>query len=540
MNLLLVRFTAGALLLTASIEPALARPTCADLMDLDLPHTTITSAAIVPEGPIPQPAIFGNTDPAVAPERCEVRAITRPTKDSEIRMEVWLPVSGWNGKYLQMGNGGWAGSINRTGLIGPLKRGYAVAATDDGHVSQMPGASWAIGHPEKLIDFGYRAVHETSVQAKAILRAFFGRELAFSYFNGCSDGGREALMEAQRYPEDFVGIIAGAPANNWSHLFTGFVWNERALAQSAIPAAKLAAIQSATLAVCDALDHVKDGLIEDPRVCSFDPGSMVCKAGDSSECLTEEQVTTLRKIYSGPANPRTGEQIFPGYPKGTEAVPGGWVPWIVSPSPTAPSIQASFGNSHYGHAVFERLEWDPSTLDFDEDVALSDAKAGPVLNSTNPDLRSFRANGGKLIQYHGWGDAAISPLNSINYYESVRTFLDRFPDARNKSTDIEDFYRLFMVPGMGHCSGGAGPNDFGNGFLSARTDAAHDLLSALEAWVEQDTAPARLVGTGKAVHGPTATLTRPLCPYPRTARYLGRGNPNQAENFECALPVGAR
>jgi len=347
-------------------------------------------------------------------------------------------------------------------------------------------------------------------------------------------------MEAQRYPQDFVGIIAGAPANNWSHLFTGFVWNERALAQSAIPAAKLAAIQSATLAVCDALDHVKDGLIEDPRVCSFDPGSMVCKAGDSSECLTEEQVTTLRKIYSGPANPRTGEQIFPGYPKGTEAVPGGWVPWIVSPSPTAPSIQASFGNSHYGHAVFERLEWDPSTLDFDEDVALSDAKAGPVLNSTNPDLRSFRANGGKLIQYHGWGDAAISPLNSINYYESVRTFLDRFPDARNKSTDIEDFYRLFMVPGMGHCSGGAGPNDFGNGFLSARTDAAHDLLSALEAWVEQDTAPARLVGTGKAVHGPTATLTRPLCPYPRTARYLGRGNPNQAENFECALPVGAR
>ena len=536
----IIRSAVGAwLLLAASVEPARAQQACADLMDLDLPYTTITSAAMVAEGPIPRPAIFGNAGPVVAPARCEVKAIARPTTDSEIRLEVWLPVSGWNGKYLQLGNGGWAGSINRAGLVGPLRRGYAVAATDNGHGAE-PGATWAIGHPEKLIDFGHRAVHETSVQAKAILRAYFGRDQAWSYFNGCSDGGREALMEAQRYPEDFEGIIAGAPANNWSHLFTGFVWNERALAETPIPPAKLAAVQTAAVAACDALDGVEDGLIDDPRACRFDPGSLVCQAGDAPDCLTDGQVATLRKIYGGPTNPRTGERIFPGYPVGTEAVPGGWVPWIVPQTPQAPSIQANFGNSYYGHAVFEELEWDPSTLDFDADVAFGDAKAGAVLNATSPDLRSFRANGGKLIHYHGWGDAAIAAESSIDYYESVRAFLSRFPDPRSDGTDIDEFYRLFMVPGMGHCGGGIGPNQFGNGFGSTSTDAERDLLSALEAWVEQDRAPAKLIGTRTAVGDPTVTLTRPLCPYPQTARYLGSGDPNEAENFACALPADTR
>jgi feruloyl esterase len=542
MNHSIVRCAAAALPFAAAVGFADAQHACTDLKGLDLPHTEVTSAAVATEGPIPLPPVFGNTDPIVAPERCEVQAITRPTKDSEIRIELWLPVTGWNGKYLQIGNGGWAGSINRAGLIGPLKRGYAVAATDNGHVSDglVPGASWAIGHPEKLVDFGHRAVHETSVQAKAILAAYFGRGQERSYFHGCSDGGREALMEAQRYPEDFEGIIAGAPANNWSRLFTGFVWNERVLAENPIPPAKLAAVQAAALAVCDALDDVKDGLIEDPRACNFDPGTMVCEAGDSSNCLTEGQVTTLRRIYGGPTNPRTGEPIFPGYPIGTEAVAGGWVPWIVPAAAQAPSIQASFGNSYYGHAVFEQADWDFRTLDFDRDVAFGEAKAGPVLNATSPDLRSFRANGGKLIQYHGWGDAAITAVSSIDYYESVRTFLDRFPDPRSETRDVVDFYRLFLVPGMGHCSGGIGPNSFGNGFSSGRIDAEHDLLSALEAWVERDRAPERLIGTGTAVNAPAATLTRPLCPYPQTARYLGRGDPNDAANFRCAMPADAR
>jgi feruloyl esterase len=464
-----------------------------------------------------------------------VQAIARPTKDSEIRFQVWLPVSGWNGKYLQVGSGGWAGQINQAVAADPLRLGYAVGATDDGHTSAAPGASWAIGHPEKLIDFGYRAVHETSVQARSILRAFFGREADRSYFSGCSDGGREALMEAQRYPEDFDGIIAGAPANNWSHLFTAFVWNEQALAETPIPAAKLPAIQNAVLAQCDALDGVNDGLIEDPRACRFDPASLLCKAGDASNCLTEGQIATLRKIYGGPKSPREGRQIFPGWPVGTEAVPGGWTPWILPPS-----AQAMFGNTYYGQAVFEQSNWDFHTLNFDSDVEFGDQKAGPVLNSTNPDLRSFRDNGGKLIQYHGWGDAAISPLNSIDYYESVRAFLGRFTDARHANTDPSDFYRLFMVPGMAHCGGGIGPNDFGNGRSGASTDAEHNILSALEAWVERGAAPPRLIGTGKTVADSSKTLTRPLCPYPQTARYRGTGDTNNADNFVCAAPTNAR
>jgi len=538
MNDIFTRFSVGTLLLImASLEPVIAQQSCSGLTALNLPHTTISSAIVAPEGPLPIPASFRNTVPIVAPARCEVHAITRPTKDSEIRLEVWLPISGWNGKYLQVGNSGWAGFINQTALIDPLRRGYAVAATDNGHVNDGPGMSapWAVGHPEKLIDFGYRAVHETSVLARSILRAYFGRAESRSYFHGCSDGGREALMEAQRFPDDFVGIIAGAPANNWSHLFTGYIWNERALAEHPIPSEMLPAIRNAALAACDTLDGVKDGLIADPRACHFDPGSILCKAGNTSDCLTEGQVATLRKIYQGPANPRTGEQIFPGYPLGAEAVPGGWIPWILTPG-----LQASLGNSYYGQAVFEQAEWDLHTLNFDSDVAFGDVKAGPVLNSTNPDLRSFRANGGKLIQYHGWGDAAISALSSIDYYESVRTFLRRFPDARSENTDIDDFYRLFMVPGMGHCSGGIGPNDFGNAPLSTRTDSEHNILSALEAWVEQNKAPTKLIGSGSVVNDPTKTLTRPLCPYPQTAQYSGSGSPDTAKNFACSIRDDAR
>jgi hypothetical protein len=525
--------------LAAAVQSAFAQQPCAELAALNLPHTTILSAVIAPEGPLQPPAGVGNTSPVVAPARCEVQAITRPGKDSEIRILVWLPTSGWNGKYLQVGNGGWAGSIDQTALVDPLRRGYAVAATDDGHRSEgpVPAAPWAVGHPEKLIDFGHRAVHETSVQAKAILRAHFGREQARSYFSGCSDGGREALMEAQRYPEDFNGIIAGAPANNWSHLFTAFVWNEQAQAETAIPPGKLPAIQNAALAACDVLDGVKDGLIEDPRTCHFDPGSTLCKAGDASDCLSEGQITTLRKIYSGPKNPRTGNQIFPGWPMGTEAVVGGWAPWILPPG-----IQAAFGNSYYGQAVFEESNWDFRTLNFDADVEFGDAKAGSVLNATSPDLRSFRANGGKLIQYHGWGDAAISPLSSIEYYESVRAFLGRFPDARRASPnkDPYDFYRLFLVPGMGHCSGGVGPNDFGNTRTSARLDAEHNILTALEAWVERDAAPSKIIGSGMSGTQPAQALTRPLCPYPQTAHYLGRGSPNDAANFSCSQPADVR
>src|SRR4051812_12004204 len=505
---------------------AYAQQSCESLVSLKLPYTAITAATSAPAG--------------TAPAHCDVRAVIRPSRDSEIKFALWLPVaSAWNAKYRQEGNGGWAGVINTAAFAEPLRRGYAVAGTDDGHEGGG-GANWAIGHPEKLIDFGYRAVHETAVQSKAIIRAFYGRDPERSYFDGCSDGGREALMEAQRFPEDFVGILAGAPANNWSHLFTAFVWNERALLatpESAIPPAKLPVIQRAVMAACDRLDGVSDGLLENPRACTFDPAVLLCKGADAANCLSKPQVDALQKIYDGPRNPRTGERIFVGQPAGTEAVPGSWGAWI-TPANASGGIQFGFGNSYYGAAVFEDPTWSFRMLDFDRDVSIADAKTGPALNSTSPDLRSFRASGGKLIQYHGWGDAAIPATSSIEYYETVRTFLSTYPDARTPGAPRpEDFYRLFLVPGMAHCGGGAGANVFGNGGgAPTGRDPERDIFSALERWVERGIAPERVVGTGRASDDPSKPLTRPLCPYPQVAQYRGSGDVNDAASFACAAP----
>jgi feruloyl esterase len=503
---------------------------CEKLKDLPLPHAEITSATAVPEGPLAAPNAPGHS--IQVPAHCAVKLISRPTGDSEIGIEVWLPMQGWNTKYRQVGNGGWAGGIPTADLADSVNRGYAAAGTDDGHSGQA-GAIWAIGHPEKLIDFGYRALHETRIAAQAIVVAFYGHEPSKAYFTGCSDGGREALMVAQRFPEDFNGIVAGAPANNWSHLFAGFVWNEQALLktpQSAIPPTKLAAIEQAALNSCDAQDGVKDGLIEDPRVCHFDPAVLACKEGeDDPDCLTAPQLEALKQIYAGPKNPRTGKQIFPGYPPGTENNPFGWSAWITPKDPSA-AVQFMFGNTYFGQAVLEQTDWSFRKLNFDSDVAFADRKAGVVVDSTNPDLRTFRDHGGKLIQYHGWGDAAIAAQSSIDYYEGVKSFMTTYPDARDKTPGpVDSFYRLFMVPGMGHCGGGAGPNSFGQtaGFNpAAPPEPDHDVVIALERWVEKGIAPDKLIGTGK-------NLTRPLCVYPETAHYKGSGDPSEAANFTC-------
>ena len=443
---------------------------------------------------------------------------------------------------MQQGNGGWAGTLNSLVLLKPLSQGYAAAATDDGHTGG--GATFAVGHPEKLVDFGYRAVHETAVQSQTIVRAFYGKDPSADYFFGCSDGGREALMEAQRYPEDFHGIIAGAPANYWTHHFTGFVWNEWALdwnPANNIPKNKLPAIEKAALASCDVLDGVRDGLIEDPTQCHFDPSDLACRGADGAERLTHPQVEALNKIYAGPTNPRSGEHIYPGYEPCAAAEPGGWSFWILG------GVQASFGNSLYADAVFENPKWDWRTMDFDKDLKLADEKVGGILNSYNPDLRSFRTRGGKLIQYHGWGDAAIAPRDSIAYYRKVEDFLRQYPDPRsnNASKPVQDFYRLYMVPGMGHCWGGIGPNRFGNEGLDVvdplPQDPEHDVLRALDRWVAEGVAPIKIIGTG-SIHDPTnpdrsLKITHPLCPYPQTARYNGTGDPRDARSFTCAIPV---
>ena len=533
---------AAALTFTFVAQTALAQEPCESLTALVTGTATITSSTLVPEGPDDGAGRPGASGAQSLPAHCRVEGVLRPTADSEIRFAVWLPASGWNGKYRQEGNGGWAGTIPYQAMGDPLRRGYVTAGTDDGHEGAGVGAraAWAIGHPEKLIDFGYRAVHEVAVHAKAITRAFYGRDPTLSYFVGCSDGGREALMEAQRYPADFDGLLVGAPANLWSNLFTAFVWNELAQLEtphSRIPPEKLPLIQKAVLTKCDRLDGVTDGLLEDPRACQFDPTVLRCDGPDGADCLTGPQVDALKKIYQGPIHPRTGEGIYPGTPPGTEAVT--WNNWIAAADPTQ-SIQAVLGNPYYGHAVFEDPTWDVRTMDFDKDFAFGEEKAAPILNSSSPDLRSFRALDGKIIQYHGWGDSAISALSSIEYYEAVRAFLSSYPDARSDGpTPIEDFYRLFLVPGMAHCAGGIGPNAFGSrGAVSPATmnDPERDIFAALERWVEEGTAPEQLVGSGPVVGEANRTLTRPICLYPTVARYQGTGDINSASSFACVAP----
>jgi hypothetical protein len=526
---------------TALVHAAPVR-TCESLTTLKLPHASIVSANSLKAGPTTMTTFLGQMT-FVVPARCEVRGISRPSSDSEIGFEVWLPLDGWNGKYQQKGNAGFAGAVNRAGLVDPLRRGFAVASTDNGHdATKTPQGTFAVGHPEKVIDFGYRAVHDTSEQAKAITAAFFGKPPNRSYFVGCSDGGREALMEAQRFPEDFDGILASAPANDWSHLFASFVWNELAVSKERIPLEKLPIIQHAIVAKCDDADGLKDGLVSNPPACRFDPTVLACKGTKGKDCLTSAQLDTLKALYSGPKNPRNGEAIFAGLvTSGTEAMPMNWSLWILGTSP-GQSIQADFGLSYFRDVVFERPEWQLQLMDFDRDVRLSDEKVAPILSAINPDLRSFRARGGKLIQYHGWGDAAITASSSIEYYEAVRSYMSSAPDPRSKVKSIEDFYRLFMVPGLAHCSGGVGPVHFGNDADFGappipNTDSERDVFAALERWVEYGIAPDRLIGSGPSPLDPTKTLTRPLCPYPQQAEYKGAGDTNDAANFACGMPA---
>ncbi len=504
---------------------------CVKVEGLKLPYVTSIRADYVSQGSLDLPSLKGDSSTRNLPSFCRVQGVLKPTTDSYIRFEVWLPVRNWNGRFEQVGNGGFAGRIRYKFMVPELKRGFAVASTDDGHTNG-PNQSWAMGHPERIIDYGYRAVHDTSGAAKSIIRSYYNRGIAYSYFNGCSDGGREALMEAQRFPEDFNGIIAGDPANFWTHLMAAFVWNEQALLKSSdsyIPTSKLPLIQKAALASCDAVDGVRDGVLEDPRKCHFHPALLQCKRADQADCLTGPQVVALRKIYAGAVNPRTNKQIFPGYEPGAEAVGLNWPLWITGKLPNG-GAQFTVGNQFFADFVFDNPQWNFRTFNFDSDVRTTDAKFASILNATNPDLRKFKAHGGKLIQYHGWADAAISPLDSVNYR-------NRLVHAMGGVKNTQSFYRLYMVPGMSHCYGGPGPTNFG-GILQEQpqyTDAKHDVVDALMQWVERGIAPGEIVATKFKNNDPEepAIETRPLCPYPEEAKWSGQGSTNSAANFVC-------
>ena len=432
------------LLVTCMLPPLHAAQTCASLAKLELPNTSIARAESVAAGEFKPPA--GKVPPNM-PAFCRVAGIIKPSSDSEINFEVWMPAAtNWNGTFEGAGNGGFAGSIGYDQLMNAVAHNYATAATDTGHHAGGTDASWALDHPEKITDFGYRAIHETAVKAKAILHAFYGEDPKRSYFSSCSNGGRQALMEAERYPEDYDGIIAGAPANYWTHLLANAAWDDLALLgdkDSYIPSKKLPAIQAAALAACDSLDGVKDGVIEDPARCHFDPSPLACQGADSDSCLTAPQLTALKKLYAGGRN--SHGRIFPGYSPGGEAEYGGWGLWITGSSPEK-SLMFAFSTQFYKNMMYDNANWDYHSFKADRDTEAADKKQAHNLNATDPDLSRFRARGGKLILYHGWSDAAIAPQNTIDYYKSVT--------AKMGARQTAGFVRLFMVPGMQHCGGG--------------------------------------------------------------------------------------
>jgi hypothetical protein len=498
---------------------------CEALANLKLPDTTISLAQSPAAGPFAPP--YG---PAIEnlPAFCRVTGRMMPTNDSDIYFEVWMPASGWNGKFLGVGNGGFAGSISYTSLANNLKRGYATAATDTGHDGEATDATWAFKHPEKVADFGYRGIHLTTSSAKAILEAFYGRAAVRSYFDSCSDGGREALMEAQRFPDDFDGIIAGAPANDWTHLLASGIDSAQAMSNPAgyFSSIKLPAIHAAVLATCDDRDGVKDGIVNDPSSCHFDPAALLCKGRETRACLTAPQIATLRKIYEGGKDSR-GRQIFPGLVPGAEEGPGGWGPWIVGQSPGQSSGPA-FVENFFRYIVFGDPAWTPAAANIGRSVQTADEKTARDLNATDADLSRFAGRHGKLIIYHGWNDPAISPYNSINYYGSVAKTMGAEKTA--------DFMSLYMVPGMQHCIGGPGATYFGQLGTTTAKGPEHGIYSALEEWVEKGTPPGDIVATKFTGDNPTrpAQLTRPLCAYPKVPKYKGAGDTNDYTNFTCA------
>jgi feruloyl esterase len=490
--------------------------TCESVLALSLPNTTVTLAQVVPAGAFSAPVTGRGAAPGTDPFKqlpafCRVAATLKPSSDSDIKIEVWMPIADWNRKFQAVGNGGYAGSITYTsgsggierGMAEALKRGYATASTDTGHIGNTTASF--VGHPEKLVDFGYRAVHEMTVAAKAIIGAFYGAAARRSYWNGCSSGGRQGLMEAQRYPGDYDGIIAGAPANPTTRLSTWNVYVAQAALKDparTIPVSKYPMIHKAVLNACDALDGLTDGLIDDPTRCRFDFKKLECSGEDSSSCLTAAQVETARTLTSPAVHSKTRETLYHGLALGTEL---GWATRIGGPEPNV------LGTDYVKHVVFKDSTWDWRRFDFEAAVALADRIDNGTMNAINPDLRSFRQRGGKLLLFHGWRDQNFSAQSTIDYYNKV---LDT-----TGATGSAEWLRLFLAPGMGHCGGGEGPNTF-------------DAVTALEQWVEHGKAPDVMIASHST--GGKVDRTRPLCPYPQVAKYRGTGSIDEAANFTCA------
>jgi feruloyl esterase len=436
------------------------------------------------------------------PAFCRVQATLRPSSDSDIRIEVWMPTAGWNGRFQAVGNRGWGGAIMYPLLAAAVRDGYAGASTDTGHAGG--GASFALGHPEKVVDAGYRAIHEMTMHAKMLVAAFYGAPPTRSYFNGCSLGGRQALAEAQRYPADFDGIVLGDPAHNLTDLYTARVAIWAAVHKSEasyIPPAKYPVINRAALNACDSLDGVRDGVLENPLACTWDPQVIACAAGNGPDCLTTAQVETVRRLYQPTTDPRTGRTLSHEETRGSEL---GWAV-IAGPDPDDNSTDM------FRFIIYSDPKWDWRTFQLGPALEAASKPEFGALNANDPNLKPFFDRGGKLVMYHGWSDPQTPPGNSIEYY--TRALHSSGPEAK-------DSLRLFMVPGMGHCAGGTGTDTF-------------DKMAPLVEWVENGKPPTRIPAS-RVVEGKTVR-TRPLCPYPQVARWTGSGSTDDAANFVCAV-----
>ncbi len=477
---------------------------CESLQSSSTSHVTIVSAAVVPAGPFVQPGggPAGGAPPPAAvapiPEHCRVKLVLKPTSDSNINAELWMPTEKWNGKFMAVGNGGFGGSIQGYGEMQvALRLGYATAGSDTGHSgTDGPNGMFALGHPEKIVDFSHRAVHEMTATSKKLIDTFYGSAPQFSYFKGCSTGGRQAMMAAQRFPDDFDGIIGGALANRHIHMHTAGVARNIQLSrhpEQTLSPAKAKLVNDTMMQACDTL---KEGFLNNPRECKVDFSKLACTAADSDNCLTKPQLQTVEMFYGGLKN-KKGELIFSGQAMGNRI----------------PALQGVNGVPGGGFDTvriwaFQNADYDWHTFDLDRDMPIIDQKIGFV-DSVDPDLSKFKAHGGKLLLYAGWGDTTITPENTVLYYESVLNKM-----GKNQG----DFVRLFMAPGMAHCRGGDGPNTF-------------DTIGTLEQWREKNVTPTQMMG-----FNPQSGLTRPICSYPQYARYKGSGNIKDASNWACTAP----
>ena len=476
---LLPLFLSVALLPTAILAPipgqAQQPMLCTDLVNLDLPDTSIISAEEVPAGPFP----FGNVAPTCSsdiappqlPDFCRVQGTIGP---GQIKFEVWLPLEGWNGKFEGLGNHGFAGNIEYSDMGPELVKGYAVAGTDTGH--QGNATAW-MQNLQQISDYGYRGIHEMTVKSKAIIESFYGKQPKYSYFNGCSTGGKEGLMEAQRYPEDYDGInVAGSANFAQIDNRVQYVWNGQVTFGRGVPLAgsTLALINNAAVAACDALDGVVDGVIDNPLTCPFQPSSLLCKAGqDPKTCLSAAQVDALENVYQGPRNPRTGEEIYPGLVRGSERGWGGHT--------AGPNI-FSTADQFFKFMVYNDPNWDFRTFDFDSDLAYTDEHFSQLLDAIDPDLSAFRKHGGKLLYSHLWSSTTHTATRSIEYYEQVARLLHGGDNDRGDLFGkTREFFRLFMAPSA---SGSKGPDTF-------------DSMPYLERWVELGIPPKSILASHK-------------------------------------------